>query len=244
MLSIHVEIPAKKWVPLSSCGISVKQVFVEPGQAAGRTPGAITSFAAGFMKIRWALWSKLVIAVVTATQAGLVFLLYSSHDIWPCYLAFGRVRVAYQFLVPIATFQIASSLSKELCALVFGVNTFLATVLKTIITLIVSDKRGLSLSVRSQFLVYFVYFLVLCGIYFTGAMLDLLHYLRQKHHQPLPLAPELRSPAEKTMQALGLQDRDLSGLQPLAPPPLEHSMEDSTRAPQLASPEEDGQDKA
>lgn len=39
---------------------------------------------------------------------------------------------------------------KELCALVFGINTFLATVLKTCITLVVSDKRGLFLDVRSQ----------------------------------------------------------------------------------------------
>lgn len=48
------------------------------------------------------------------------------------------------------SFQIASSLSKELCALVFGINTFLATVLKTVITLVVSDKRGLGLSVLRQ----------------------------------------------------------------------------------------------
>uniref|UniRef100_A0A2K6GW05 Solute carrier family 19 member 1 n=1 Tax=Propithecus coquereli TaxID=379532 RepID=A0A2K6GW05_PROCO len=48
------------------------------------------------------------------------------------------------------SFQIASSLSKELCALVFGVNTFFATILKTVITLIVSDKRGLGLVVHSQ----------------------------------------------------------------------------------------------
>lgn len=47
-------------------------------------------------------------------------------------------------------FQIASSLSQELRALVFGVNTFLATVLKTVITVIVSDKRGLGLPVPSQ----------------------------------------------------------------------------------------------
>lgn len=32
----------------------------------------------------------------------------------------------------------------------FGVNTFLATILKTIITLIVSDKKGLGLDVHSQ----------------------------------------------------------------------------------------------
>lgn len=48
------------------------------------------------------------------------------------------------------SFQIASSLSKELCALVFGINTFLATVLKTAITLVVSDRRGLGLPVHSQ----------------------------------------------------------------------------------------------
>lgn len=48
------------------------------------------------------------------------------------------------------SFQIASSLTKELCALVFGVNTFLGTILKTVITLIVVDKSGLGLDVHSQ----------------------------------------------------------------------------------------------
>uniref|UniRef100_A0A667H2C9 Solute carrier family 19 member 1 n=1 Tax=Lynx canadensis TaxID=61383 RepID=A0A667H2C9_LYNCA len=114
------------------------------------SPGAITSFSAGFVKIRWALWSKLVIAGVTAVQAALVFLMYSTSSIWLCYVAFVLFRGAYQFLVPIATFQIASSLSKELCALVFGVNTFFATILKTIVILIVADKRCLGLPVRSQ----------------------------------------------------------------------------------------------
>lgn len=61
------------------------------------------SFAAGFLKIRWALWSKLVIAAVTAVQAGLIFLLYNTQNIWICYAAFMVFRGAYQFLVPIAT---------------------------------------------------------------------------------------------------------------------------------------------
>ena len=67
------------------------------------SPGAITSFSAGFVKIRWALWAKLVIAGVTAVQAALVFLLYSTSSIWLCYVAFVLFRGAYQFLVPIAT---------------------------------------------------------------------------------------------------------------------------------------------
>lgn len=67
------------------------------------SPGALTSFAAGFVKIRWALWARLVIAVVTVLQAGLVFLMYKTDDIWLCYAAFVLFRGSYQFLVPIAT---------------------------------------------------------------------------------------------------------------------------------------------
>ncbi|XP_040477730.1 reduced folate transporter [Ursus maritimus] len=193
-------------------------VYNGGADAASTLLGAITSFSAGFVKIRWALWAKLVIAGVTAVQAVLVFLMYSTNSIWLCYVAFVLFRGAYQFLVPIATFQIASSLSKELCALVFGVNTFLATVLKTVITLVVSDKRGLGLPVHSQFLVYFVYFLVLFGVYLSGAMLVVLRHFRDSHHAPQP--PELRSPAEeKAVPMLSVQDGGLSSLQP-GPPPL------------------------
>lgn len=67
------------------------------------SPGALTSFAAGFVKIRWVLWARLVIAVVTLLQAGLVFLMYKTDNIWLCYVAFVLFRGSYQFLVPIAT---------------------------------------------------------------------------------------------------------------------------------------------
>ncbi|KAM5281211.1 reduced folate transporter [Ctenodactylus gundi] len=184
------------------------RVYNGAADAASTLLGAITSFMAGFLKIRWALWSKLVIAVVTAAQAGLVFLLYNTQNIWLCYVAFVLFRGAHQFLVPIATFRIASSLSKELCALVFGINTFLATVLKTSITLAVSDKRGLGLPVNKQFRVYFVYFLLLSVVCFFGALLDGLWHFRQGRHQPLPTAQELRSPLEeKEAPGLSMQDR-------------------------------------
>ncbi|XP_003421994.2 reduced folate transporter [Loxodonta africana] len=189
-------------------------VYNGGADAASTLLGAVTSFAAGFVKIRWALWSKLVIAAVTLTQAGLVFLMYSTSNIWVCYVTFVLFRGAYQFLVPIATSQIASSLSKELCALVFGINTFLATILKTTITVIVSDKRGLGLPVHSQFLIYFGYFLLLSVVYFSGAMLVGLRHCRQARHQPLPMAQEMTSPAEVAT----VQDRGLDSLQTTTPP--------------------------
>ncbi|XP_035771818.1 reduced folate transporter [Neolamprologus brichardi] len=101
-------------------------------------------------------------------------------------------RSFYQFLVPIATFQIASSLTKELCALVFGINTFFGTVLKTIISLIFTDKRGLALDVHSQFLVYFFYFTLLTVVYFACAAVVICRHYRNERRggvtrdQPTP----------------------------------------------------------
>lgn len=64
--------------------------------------GAGASFAAGYVKIRWTLWSELVIGVVTAFQAGLLLLMTTTSNIWLCYAAYALFRGSYQFLVPIA----------------------------------------------------------------------------------------------------------------------------------------------
>lgn len=61
-----------------------------------------------------------------------------------------RRRRSSEGLCCAARFQIASSLTKELCALVFGINTFLGTILTSIINLIFSDKKGLGLDVHAQ----------------------------------------------------------------------------------------------
>lgn len=157
-----------------------KKVYNGGVEAASTLLSAATSFIAGFVKIRWNLWSELVIGVITALQAGLLLLMGNTDNIWVCYMSYVLFRGFYQFLVPIATFQIASSLTKELCALVFGINTFLAIILKSIINLIFSDKRGLALDVHSQFLVYFVYLAVLTVIYFVCAAVVITRHYRNQ----------------------------------------------------------------
>lgn len=58
---------------------------------------------AGFAKIRWDVWSELVIGAITALQAGLLLLMVNTDNIWICYTAYVLFRGFYQFLVPIAT---------------------------------------------------------------------------------------------------------------------------------------------
>ncbi|KAM7048706.1 reduced folate transporter isoform 2-T3 [Acridotheres tristis] len=166
------------------------QVYNGGVDAASTLLGAVASFAAGYLKIRWTLWSELVIGVVTAFQAGLLLLMNSTTNIWLCYVAYILFRGSHQFLVPIAIFQIATSLSKELCALVFGVNTFFATVLKTIITIIVADKRGLGLSVHPQFYVYFGYFTLLAVVYLLAAIRVGVQHSHRRQPVELALAKE------------------------------------------------------
>ncbi|XP_072304963.1 reduced folate transporter [Eucyclogobius newberryi] len=149
-------------------------------EAASTLLSALTSFIASYAKIRWNVWSELVIAVITAAQAGLLLLMGTTSNIWVCYVSYVLFRGFYQFLVPIATFQIASSLTKELCALVFGINTFLGTILKSIISIIFADKRGLGLDVHSQFLVYFIYFSLLTVIYFICAAVVIIRHFRHR----------------------------------------------------------------
>ncbi|XP_062907761.1 reduced folate transporter [Mobula hypostoma] len=144
---------------------------------------AIASFSAGHVTLRWSLWAEVVIFIVTALQAGLLFLMNTTNNIWVCYMGFVLFRSSHQFLVPIAIFQIAASLSKELCALVFGINTFLATILKTIITLIIADKRGLGLHVHDQFFFYIGYFSLLAIIYLgRGLYIFGTYYREHKAH--------------------------------------------------------------
>ncbi|KAI4889981.1 hypothetical protein NFI96_024364 [Prochilodus magdalenae] len=163
-----------------------KNVYNGGVEAASTLLGALTSFVAGFVKIRWKLWSELLIGLITAAQAALLLLMGTTENIWVCYVAYAFFRGFYQFLVPIATFQIASSLTKELCALVFGVNTFLGTVLKTIVTLIVADKKGLALPVHSQFFVYFFYFTLLTVAYLGCAVWVIVHHYRSRKQEQVP----------------------------------------------------------
>ncbi|KAM4669752.1 reduced folate transporter [Amazona ochrocephala] len=174
-----------------------RRVYNGGVDAASTLLGAVASFAAGYLKIRWTLWSELVIGMVTAFQAGLLLLMNTTSNIWLCYAAYVLFRGSYQFLVPIAIFQIATSLSKELCALIFGINAFFATVLKTIITIIVADKRGLGLPVHPQFYVYFGYFTLLAVAYLLAAVGVGIRHSRHKQPGEMALAKEpCQVPAE------------------------------------------------
>ncbi|KAM4836560.1 thiamine transporter 2 isoform 2-T2 [Thomomys bottae] len=112
--------------------------------------GAVASFAVGYVHVDWDLLGELALAVFSVVNAGALFLMHYTLSIWLCYAGYLVFKSSYMLLITIAIFQIAINLSMERYALVFGINTFLALVIQTVMTVIVVDQRGLNLPVRIQ----------------------------------------------------------------------------------------------
>nr|XP_025862102.1 thiamine transporter 2 [Vulpes vulpes]XP_025862103.1 thiamine transporter 2 [Vulpes vulpes]XP_025862104.1 thiamine transporter 2 [Vulpes vulpes] len=132
--------------------------------------GAVTAFAVGYVKVNWDLLGELALAIFSIISAGSLFLMHYTTDIWACYAGYLIFKSSYMLLITIAVFQIAVNLSVERYALVFGMNTFMALVIQTIMTVIVVDQKGLNLPINIQFLVYGSYFAVIAGIFLMRGM--------------------------------------------------------------------------
>ncbi|XP_056420508.1 thiamine transporter 2 isoform X2 [Hyla sarda] len=152
--------------------------------------GAVSSFSVGYVKLNWELTGELALAIFSAVNAGSLFLMDYSINIWMCYAGYLIFKSCYMLLITVATFQIAVNLSMERYALMFGMNTFVALALQTILTVIVVDNRGLGLDIITQFLVYGSYFAVISGIFFIRSLFILISYHKTKQKEKQEIKPE------------------------------------------------------
>ncbi|XP_076591642.1 solute carrier family 19 member 3b [Chaetodon auriga] len=120
--------------------------------------GAVASFSVGYIRVAWDVWGELALGLFSAVATGAVFLMALTSSIWVCYAGYVVFKACYMFLITITAFQIASNLSMECYALTFGINTFVALLLQTIITLIVVDEASLGLDIVTQFMVFGSYY--------------------------------------------------------------------------------------
>ncbi|CAE1309169.1 SLC19A2_3 [Acanthosepion pharaonis] len=119
---------------------------------------AAASFGIGFVTVDWSKYGELLLFFVNMVIGGLMVWMSFTDNIWVAYVCYLIIRIIFQTVLTIATYQVAVHLSSRCYGLVFGLNTFLALILETIMTVIVVDKHGLNLDVRTQFVVYGGYF--------------------------------------------------------------------------------------
>ncbi|XP_054838436.1 thiamine transporter 2 [Eublepharis macularius] len=142
---------------------------------------SITSLTVGYVKMNWDLTGELALGIFSALDAGSLFLMHFTKDIWTCYVAYLVFKACYMLLITIATFQIAVNLSMERYALMFGFNNFVALLIQTVLTITVVDSTGLGLDVGTQFLIYGIYFATIAGIFLVRSIYSIISIKCQKN---------------------------------------------------------------
>ena len=136
--------------------------------------GAISCLVAGFISSekfeKFDLWILTVCSFVEG-----VFIIISSvtDQVWVAYVMYVLFGIIYMFMITLASATVAKNLLEDSFALIFGINTLLALIIQTILTVVVVSESGLKLSPRNQFLVFGGYFIFLSVIFLVGSFVKL-----------------------------------------------------------------------
>ncbi|KFQ23696.1 Thiamine transporter 1, partial [Merops nubicus] len=149
-------------------------------EAASTLLGAVAVFVVGHIKTSWATWGEVALALFSFLIAAAVYVMDTVENIWVCYTSYVVFRIIYMLLITIATFQIATNLSVERYALVFGVNTFIALALQTLLTLVVVDASGLGLDIFTQFMIYASYFAAISLVFLASGIYSVIRAHRRQ----------------------------------------------------------------
>ncbi|KAM3727934.1 Folate transporter [Dirofilaria immitis] len=161
------------WWALAGCGTFQVQNYVqnlwallqENGKAyngitecAVTLIGAIACFLVQYLKIDWAKCGELVLLINSIISAILLIVMSQTTSAFIAYILYIAFATIYQLLITAASANIAIELTTASYGFIFGFSTFVALFLQTILTLIVVDKHGLALDIRTQFFIYGCYF--------------------------------------------------------------------------------------
>ncbi|XP_039280821.1 thiamine transporter 2 [Nilaparvata lugens] len=128
---------------------------------------AFSAFAFGRVQADWSRPERgeLLLGVLTLLE-GLA-LLWGAHctRIWQAYLVYIIFGALYHVMMTISNSEVARHLESDCYALIFGVNTFVALLLQTVLTSAVAAQGGFMLPIRPQYVVYGSYFCILGAIF-------------------------------------------------------------------------------
>ncbi|XP_061492841.1 thiamine transporter 2 isoform X2 [Rhineura floridana] len=161
------------------------QVYNGAVEAIATFLSSLASLGVGYVKVNWDLTGELALGIFSALDAGSLFLMHLTRNIWACYAGYLVFKACYMLLITIATFQIAVSLNMERYALLFGFNNFIALLIQTIVTITVVDSKGLGLDIETQFLIYGSYFAVIAGIFLIRSIFTIISIKCQKESKNL-----------------------------------------------------------
>uniref|UniRef100_H3CJ37 Solute carrier family 19 member 3a n=1 Tax=Tetraodon nigroviridis TaxID=99883 RepID=H3CJ37_TETNG len=171
------------WWVLGTCGFNQVQSFVQslwenvqPSQNAtiyngvveavgGLLTGAATVYGVGYKETIFEQWEELALGGFSGLCSVILFVMTFSSNIWVHYATWIIFKCVYMALMTLAMFHIATDLTMERYALVFGANYFAAGVFQAIFVSIVVSDKGLGLGIIPQSIICSSYFLVITAIF-------------------------------------------------------------------------------
>ncbi|ALC47379.1 CG6574, partial [Drosophila busckii] len=135
---------------------------------------ALSALAAGYLHtgLMRPRLSLLVLSVLSALEGGSVLLCCWTNNIYYSYVGFIIFGALYGFTITVASAEVARNLQEESFGLVFGINTLLALVFQSLLTIIVVTETGFGLDTVGQYTVYAFYFIAVAVIYFISVVVE------------------------------------------------------------------------
>uniref|UniRef100_A0A1I8PYP1 Major facilitator superfamily (MFS) profile domain-containing protein n=1 Tax=Stomoxys calcitrans TaxID=35570 RepID=A0A1I8PYP1_STOCA len=128
--------------------------------------GAAAAMTAGLMEgVRRQHWHIWILTICSILMGAFMIISAVTNLLWVAYAMYVLFGILYFFVITIASATVAHNLTDDSFGLIFGINTLIALVLQTILTLIVVTDAGYALLPRDQYKVYGGYFLVLAVIF-------------------------------------------------------------------------------
>ncbi|KAH8312715.1 hypothetical protein KR044_012438 [Drosophila immigrans] len=140
---------------------------------------ALSALAAGYLhtgRLRPRA-SLLVLSVLSALEGGSVLLCCWTKNIYWSYVGFVIFGALYGFTITVASAEVARNLQEESFGLVFGINTLLALIFQSLLTIIVVSDTVFDLTQVEQYTVYAFYFIAVAVIYFISVTIE--HFWRR-----------------------------------------------------------------
>ncbi|KAK6621677.1 hypothetical protein RUM44_001484 [Polyplax serrata] len=114
--------------------------------------GAAVTFSIGYLKVPWNKYGEFFLGVLTITQGCILVYCSLFENVYAAYIVHIAYQILYHAAITVASYEVAKYIREHSYALIFGINTFLALILQTLLTAIVIF--ALKTSIRDQFMVY------------------------------------------------------------------------------------------
>lgn len=126
----------------------------------------VTLFAERIQKFLFLNRNNLVIlTLLTGLEGFSLILAAKTTNLYVSYVGYMLFCTLFAFTITICSAGLAKKLEDDSFGLIFGINTFVALVMQSLLTVIVVSGNVLHLSVIDQFLVYAGCYFVFAGLY-------------------------------------------------------------------------------